>query len=68
MVAATRVGRTSRGFQRQLGGVVESDIRYYTRRAAAEMLAARRAVTPAARERRIMLAESYQEKLRALGV
>jgi hypothetical protein len=46
---------------------VESDIRYYTRRAAAELQAARRAITPAARERRMVLAQSYQEKLRALG-
>jgi hypothetical protein len=46
---------------------VESDIRYYSRRAAAELLAARRAVTPEARARRMVLAQSYQEKLRALG-
>lgn len=46
---------------------MESDFRYYTRRAAAEALAAQRAVTPEARARRSMLAESYREKLRALG-
>ena len=51
----------------RVGGDVESDIRYYTRRAAAELQAARRAVTPAARERRMVLAQSYQDKLRALG-
>jgi hypothetical protein len=46
---------------------VESDIRYFWRRAAAETLAAQRALTPEARARRMVLAESYREKLRALG-
>lgn len=48
------------------GAMMESDVRYYTRRAAAETLAAQRALTPEARARRVMLAESYREKLRAL--
>lgn len=46
---------------------MESNVRYYARRAAAEALAAQRAVTPEARARRSMLAESYLEKLRALA-
>jgi hypothetical protein len=46
---------------------MESNLRYYARRAAAETLAAERAITPEARARRSMLAESYREKLRALG-
>lgn len=50
-----------------LGGVVESDVRYYMRRIAAETHAASRAVTPEARARRTMLADSYREKLRALS-
>lgn len=45
---------------------MESNVRYYTRRAAAETLAAQRAVTPEARARRVTLAESYLQKLRAL--
>lgn len=48
------------------GARMESDVRYYTRRAAAELLAARRALTPEARARRTLLAESYREKLRTL--
>jgi hypothetical protein len=47
--------------------VVESNVRYYQRRVAAEVLAAQRAVTPEARARRMVLVQSYQEKLRALG-
>ena len=45
---------------------MESDVRYYSRRAAAELLAAQRALTPEARARRTLLAESYREKLRTL--
>lgn len=41
---------------------MESDYRYYQRRAAAERLAAQRAVTPQARERRINLARIYDMK------
>jgi hypothetical protein len=44
------------------GGRVESDFRYYQRRAAFESAAALRAVTPAARERRLTLARSYAAK------
>jgi hypothetical protein len=44
------------------GGVVESDYRYYQRRAACEKAAAQRAVTPAARERRLTLARTYMAK------
>jgi hypothetical protein len=41
---------------------VESDYRYYQRRAACEKAAAQRAVTPAARERRLTLARTYMAK------
>jgi hypothetical protein len=46
--------------------VVESDVRYYRRRACEEMGAARRAVTPAARERRMQLVDLYLQRLAAL--
>ncbi len=39
---------------------MESDLRYFRRRAAAEMLAARRSVTPEARARHLELAEKYE--------
>lgn len=45
---------------------MESDIRYYRRRAFEEMAAASRAVTPQARERRLALVETYVEHLKAL--
>ncbi|HEU0311125.1 MAG TPA: hypothetical protein VFR36_07910 [Sphingomicrobium sp.] len=45
---------------------MESDIRYYRRRACEEMAAASRAVTDAARERRLALVETYVQHLRAL--
>lgn len=45
---------------------MESDLRYYSRRAAEEALAASRAVTAAGRERRQHLADSYQRKLQEL--
>jgi len=48
--------------------VVESDIRYYRRRACEEMAAATRAVTPAARDRRLQLVDTYIEHLRAHNV
>ena len=48
--------------------MVESDIRYYRRRACEEMAAATRAVTPAARDRRLQLVDTYIEHLRALNV
>lgn len=41
------------------GRFVESDYRYYSRRAAAEASAASRAITPEARERRLELARKY---------
>jgi len=43
---------------------MESDFRYYMRRAASESAAARRAVTPEARERRLQLARAYSSKAR----
>lgn len=46
--------------------MVESDVRYYRRRACEEMGAARRAVTPAARERRLQLVDLYVQRLAAL--
>ena len=47
---------------------MESDLRYYARRAAAEHQAAARAVTSAARERRLSLALEFTRKLEALRV
>ena len=49
------------------GRSMESNERFYRRRAAEELSAARRAVTPAARLRRMTLVNSYLEQLRALG-
>lgn len=46
--------------------MVESDVRYYRRRACEEMGAARRAVTQAARERRMQLVDLYLQRLAAL--
>jgi hypothetical protein len=43
-----------------------SDLRYYSRRAAEETAAAARAVTEAARERRLHLAASYTQKVQEL--
>ena len=45
---------------------MESDLRYYARRASAEMLAARRALTPEARERRLELAEMFSRRVAEL--
>jgi hypothetical protein len=45
---------------------VESDIRFYRRRACEEMAAASRAVTEAARLRRLQLVETYIQHLRQL--
>jgi hypothetical protein len=45
---------------------VESDIRYYSRRACEEMNAAARAVTDGARERRLQLVDLYLQRLKAL--
>jgi hypothetical protein len=46
---------------------MESDQRYYWRRASEELYAAARAVTPAAQLRRRQLAALYVERLRALA-
>ena len=46
---------------------METDIRYYRRRACEELSAASRAVTPAARERRLQLVEVYLGHLKALN-
>ena len=45
---------------------MESDIRYYRRRAYEEMAAASRAVTEAARGRRLQLVDLYVQRLEAL--
>ena len=45
---------------------MEADIRYYSRRACEEMGAARRAVTEAARHRRMQLVDLYLQRLEAL--
>jgi hypothetical protein len=45
---------------------VESDIRFYRRRASEELAAANRAVTESARERRMMMAGIFFERLKAL--
>ena len=46
---------------------MESDIRYYSRRACEEMAAANRAVTEAARERRLQLVDMYLQHLKSLN-
>ena len=51
---------------RREGAEVESEIRYYRRRACEEMGAATRAVTEAARERRLQLVDLYVQRLEAL--
>lgn len=45
---------------------MESDVRFFRRRASEEMAAASRAVTPAARERRMQLAGAFLERLKEL--
>ncbi|MCJ7420654.1 hypothetical protein [Sphingomicrobium astaxanthinifaciens] len=45
---------------------VESDLRFYQRRAAQERLAAARAVTHAARERHEMLAARFHDRAREM--
>ena len=42
---------------------MEPDARFYRRRAAEELAAAQRAVTPAARDRRVQLAKSFLSRL-----
>jgi hypothetical protein len=46
---------------------LETEIRYYRRRACEEMSAASRAVTPAARERRLHLVGRYLDHLKELN-
>jgi hypothetical protein len=46
---------------------VESDVRFYRRRASEELAAAGRAVTQAARERRMIMAGIFLERLKDLG-
>lgn len=46
---------------------METDVRYYRRRACEEMSAASRAITPAARERRLHLVGRYLDHLKALN-
>lgn len=45
---------------------MESDVRFFRRRANEELAAASRAVTEAARARRMVLAEAFLERLRAV--
>ena len=45
---------------------MESDIRFYRRRANEELAAANRAVTQSARERRMMMAGIFLERLKTL--
>ena len=45
---------------------MESDARFYRRRACEEMSAASRAVTPEARERRLQLVDHYLQRLQAI--
>lgn len=47
---------------------MESNLRFYSRRAAEEASAASRAITDAARERRLHLAETYASKVRELSI
>jgi hypothetical protein len=46
---------------------LEPDIRYYSRRACEEMSAAARAVTPEARQRRLLLVGRYLDHLKQLN-
>lgn len=46
---------------------MESDLRYYIRRLSMERTAAERALTSAARDRRLQLVESYTRKIEALS-
>jgi len=45
---------------------MESDVRFFRRRANEELAAASRAVTDAARARRMVLAEAFLERLKAV--
>ena len=46
---------------------MESDVRFYRRRASEELAAAGRAVTEAARERRMIMAGIFLDRLKSLG-
>ena len=46
---------------------MESDVRFYRRRASEELAAAGRAVTEAARERRMIMAGIFLDRLKTLG-
>jgi hypothetical protein len=46
---------------------VETDARFFRRRANEELAAADRAITEAARERRLQLAGAFLQRLRAVG-
>ena len=46
---------------------MESDLSYFRRRAAAEALAAKRSLTPQARDRHLELAEKYRAIVAAAG-
>lgn len=56
----------SQAASRKGWGGVESDIRFYRRRASEELAAAGRAITQSARERRMILAGVFLERLKAL--
>lgn len=45
---------------------MESDVRFYRRRANEELAAANRAITAAGRERRMQLADSFLQRLQAV--
>lgn len=47
---------------------MESNLRFYARRAAAEAAAAAKAVTPEAQRRRMALAELYNRKVEELSL
>lgn len=49
------------------GGVVYPNVHFLIRQAAREKLAARRALTEAARQRHLALAETYQKRAEAMG-
>lgn len=46
---------------------MESDVRFYRRRANEELAAANRAITAEARERRMQLADAFLQRLAATG-
>ncbi len=68
MVTIARPSRTEPGLSVLSGGriLMESNERYYRRRAAQELAAAKRAMTEAAALRRRQLAETYLKRLAEL--